>query len=116
MEKRNATSYTKIRGMKALGTATGRHSSHHYINKYLQQSIASIGPFKADKKVASEAIVTMGDASGFPTTPSDDSLDYDVLIIGAGLSGIYSTYKMRQYGLRTRVLEAGSGVGGTWFW
>lgn len=43
-------------------------------------------------------------------------LDYDVLIIGAGLSGIYSTYRMRQLNLRVKVLEAGSGVGGTWFW
>ncbi|KXJ88356.1 phenylacetone monooxygenase [Microdochium bolleyi] len=44
------------------------------------------------------------------------SLDYDVLIVGAGLSGIYSLYRMRQLGLRVRVLEAGSGEGGTWFW
>ncbi|KIW12828.1 hypothetical protein PV08_08015 [Exophiala spinifera] len=58
----------------------------------------------------------MGDAGEFSTAQSNDNLDYDVLIIGAGLSGIYSTYKMRQYGLRARVLEAGSGVGGTWFW
>ncbi|KAJ5783076.1 hypothetical protein N7457_004850 [Penicillium paradoxum] len=43
-------------------------------------------------------------------------LDYDVLIIGAGLSGIYSLYRMRQLGLRTKVLEAASGVGGTWYW
>jgi cation diffusion facilitator CzcD-associated flavoprotein CzcO len=43
-------------------------------------------------------------------------LDYDVLIIGAGLSGIYSLHQMRQLGLRTRVLEAGSEEGGTWFW
>lgn len=43
-------------------------------------------------------------------------LDYDVLIIGAGLSGIYALYRMRQLGLRARVLEAGSGEGGTWYW
>lgn len=43
-------------------------------------------------------------------------LDYDVLIIGAGLSGIYSIYQMRQLGLRAKVLEAGSDVGGTWYW
>ncbi|KAJ5371299.1 uncharacterized protein N7496_007391 [Penicillium cataractarum] len=46
----------------------------------------------------------------------NQDLDYDVLIIGAGLSGIYSTYRMRQLNLRAKVLEAGSGVGGTWFW
>ncbi|KIW17019.1 hypothetical protein PV08_04210 [Exophiala spinifera] len=43
-------------------------------------------------------------------------LDFDVLIIGAGLSGIYSLYRMRQLGLRTKVLEAGTGEGGTWYW
>ena len=43
-------------------------------------------------------------------------LDYDVVVIGAGLSGMYSLVKMRELGLRTRVIEAGSGVGGTWFW
>jgi cation diffusion facilitator CzcD-associated flavoprotein CzcO len=47
---------------------------------------------------------------------SENNLDYDVLIIGAGLSGIYSLYKMRQIGLRARVIEAGSSEGGTWFW
>jgi len=43
-------------------------------------------------------------------------LDYDVLIIGGGLSGMYSLHKMRQLGLKSRLLEAGSGEGGTWFW
>lgn len=48
--------------------------------------------------------------------PANVDLDYDVLIIGAGLSGIYSLIRMRQMGLRARVIEAGSGEGGTWFW
>ncbi|RDL29817.1 Uncharacterized protein BP5553_10682 [Venustampulla echinocandica] len=43
-------------------------------------------------------------------------LDYDVIIIGAGLSGIYSLIKMRELGLRVKVIEAGSQVGGTWYW
>lgn len=46
----------------------------------------------------------------------DASLDYDVLIVGAGQSGMYSLHRMRQLGLKARVLEAGSGEGGTWFW
>lgn len=54
------------------------------------------------------------DGSAF--SKSNASLDYDVLIVGAGLSGIFSLHRMRQLGLRTRVLEAGSGEGGTWFW
>jgi cation diffusion facilitator CzcD-associated flavoprotein CzcO len=46
----------------------------------------------------------------------DEGVHYDVLIIGAGLSGIYSLHRMRELGLRARVLEAGCGEGGTWFW
>ena len=42
--------------------------------------------------------------------------DYDAIIIGAGISGVYQLYRLRQLGLRVRVLEAGTGVGGTWYW
>ncbi|KAK7215885.1 hypothetical protein V2G26_003888 [Clonostachys chloroleuca] len=47
---------------------------------------------------------------------SNTDLDYDVLIVGAGLSGILSLYRMRELGLKARVIEAGSAEGGTWFW
>lgn len=50
-------------------------------------------------------------------TPSSKThTDYDVLIIGAGISGLYQLYLLRQKGLRVRVVEAGTGVGGTWYW
>lgn len=42
--------------------------------------------------------------------------EYDVLIIGAGLSGCYALYRMREQHLKVKVIEAGSGVGGTWYW
>ena len=41
---------------------------------------------------------------------------YDVIIVGAGISGMYMLYRMRQLGLSARVIEAGSGIGGTWYW
>ncbi|KAJ9626771.1 hypothetical protein H2204_009916 [Knufia peltigerae] len=43
---------------------------------------------------------------------------YDVLIIGAGLSGLCSLYHIRQRfpSWRVKLLEAGSDVGGTWYW
>src|SRR4051795_2223772 len=43
-------------------------------------------------------------------------LDYDAIVIGAGLSGLYQLYRLREQGLRVRVFEAGTGVGGTWYW
>jgi cation diffusion facilitator CzcD-associated flavoprotein CzcO len=50
--------------------------------------------------------------------PSDTSpaLDFDAIIIGAGMSGMYQLYRLRELGFRVRVFEAGTGVGGTWYW
>src|SRR4029453_4603830 len=42
--------------------------------------------------------------------------DADVLIIGAGITGIYQLYRAREAGFSALVLEAGGGVGGTWYW
>ncbi len=42
--------------------------------------------------------------------------DIDVAIVGAGVAGLYAIHKLRQLGFRARVYEAGSGVGGTWYW
>src|SRR5688572_22801863 len=41
---------------------------------------------------------------------------FDAIIIGAGIAGMYQLYRLRQLGLAVRVYEAGSGVGGTWYW
>jgi cation diffusion facilitator CzcD-associated flavoprotein CzcO len=43
-------------------------------------------------------------------------LDYDAIIIGAGMSGMYQLYRLRELWMRVRVFEAGTGVGGTWYW
>jgi cation diffusion facilitator CzcD-associated flavoprotein CzcO len=49
-------------------------------------------------------------------SPETAALDYDVIIIGAGLSGMYQLHRLRELGLRVRVFETGTGVGGTWYW
>lgn len=41
---------------------------------------------------------------------------YDAIIIGAGISGIYQLYRLRQLGMKVRVFEAGADLGGTWYW
>lgn len=42
--------------------------------------------------------------------------DHDVLIIGAGMSGLYQLLRVRELGLSARVIESGTDVGGTWYW
>ncbi len=42
--------------------------------------------------------------------------EFDVIIVGAGISGLYMLYRMRRLGLSVRVIEAGGGLGGTWYW
>ncbi len=39
-----------------------------------------------------------------------------MVVIGAGFSGLYMLYELRSRGFSVRVLEAGSDVGGTWYW
>jgi len=50
------------------------------------------------------------------TTEAKPAQSYDVIIIGAGISGMYQLYRLRKLGLSVRVFEAGDGVGGTWYW
>lgn len=40
----------------------------------------------------------------------------DVIVVGAGFGGLYALHKLRSLGYQVEVLEAGSGVGGTWYW
>jgi cyclohexanone monooxygenase len=42
--------------------------------------------------------------------------DADVIVVGAGFAGMYAIYRFRQAGLKIKVLEAGTDVGGTWYW
>ena len=48
---------------------------------------------------------------------SDSPKDlFDVLVIGGGVTGIYQMYQARGAGFSVKLLEAGAGVGGTWYW
>ena len=45
------------------------------------------------------------------------TINLDVCIIGAGFSGMYQLHKLRMSNVRNvRIVEAGSSVGGTWYW
>ncbi|MCC6706687.1 MAG: NAD(P)/FAD-dependent oxidoreductase [Gammaproteobacteria bacterium] len=43
-------------------------------------------------------------------------MHHDVIIVGAGFAGMYLLHKLRTAGYTAQVLEAGDGVGGTWYW
>jgi cation diffusion facilitator CzcD-associated flavoprotein CzcO len=40
----------------------------------------------------------------------------DVLVVGGGITGLYQLYRAREAGFTVQLVEAGDGVGGTWFW
>jgi cation diffusion facilitator CzcD-associated flavoprotein CzcO len=51
-----------------------------------------------------------------PIAEAHTAPEFDAIVIGAGVSGLYQLYKLRQLGLKVRAFETGSGVGGTWYW
>ncbi len=50
------------------------------------------------------------------TELNDKIEEFDAVVVGAGFTGLYQLYKFRESGLKVHVLEAGTGVGGTWYW
>ncbi|WP_131105594.1 flavin-containing monooxygenase [Ornithinimicrobium sufpigmenti] len=47
----------------------------------------------------------------------ESTTEYDAIIVGAGFAGMYQLLRLREdLGLRVRVFERGTGVGGTWYW
>ena len=44
------------------------------------------------------------------------AVQYDAVIVGAGFAGLYQLHRLRTLGMAVKVIEAGSGVGGTWYW
>jgi cyclohexanone monooxygenase len=43
-------------------------------------------------------------------------LELDVIIVGGGIGGMYAIHRLRELGLSVRAYEAGSDIGGTWYW
>src|SRR3954453_12089670 len=59
----------------------------------------------------------MSDQSATSVIASGETANvFDAVIVGAGLAGLYMLHRLRGLGLSARVYEAGSGVGGTWYW
>ncbi len=49
-------------------------------------------------------------------SPRFEAEQFDAIVIGAGVTGLYQTYCLRNIGMSVRVFEDGDGVGGTWYW
>jgi cyclohexanone monooxygenase len=49
-------------------------------------------------------------------TEHADRIDFDVIVVGAGVAGLATLNRLRDAGLKVRVFETADSVGGTWFW
>src|SRR6185437_4610011 len=54
--------------------------------------------------------------SGPSAYPKAMKINFDVLVIGAAFAGMYMLHRLRGLSFSAKVIEAGSGVGGTWYW
>lgn len=55
--------------------------------------------------------------SGLSEPGGSQAPELDAIIVGAGFSGLYMLYRARDVlGLNVQAVEAGDGVGGTWYW
>jgi cation diffusion facilitator CzcD-associated flavoprotein CzcO len=52
----------------------------------------------------------------FDHSPGRAASNVDVLVVGAGITGIYQLHRALEAGFSAELLEAGGGVGGTWYW
>src|SRR6516162_4915064 len=53
-----------------------------------------------------------GSRDGSSTVPQQA----DVVVVGAGFSGLYLLHRLRQAGFHTVVFDSAGDVGGTWYW
>ncbi len=63
----------------------------------------------------------MGEADDEPETTvraaeASPATDVDAVVVGAGFAGMYLLHRLRRQGRSVVVFEAGSDVGGTWWW
>ncbi|MBL0116837.1 MAG: NAD(P)/FAD-dependent oxidoreductase [Sphingomonadales bacterium] len=51
-----------------------------------------------------------------PNSANSNLPHFDAIVVGAGFGGLRALWELRKLGLSARVLEAGTGAGGTWYW
>jgi NADPH-dependent 2,4-dienoyl-CoA reductase/sulfur reductase-like enzyme len=89
-------------GVRAVGRLVFRH-----------RGVPGTGTWTHEEKKMTTSTSTVAakaaDMQGKVTT-------FDAVVIGAGVAGMYQLYRLRQQGLNVVAIEAGSAVGGTWYW
>ncbi|RPG11069.1 MAG: NAD(P)/FAD-dependent oxidoreductase, partial [Proteobacteria bacterium TMED72] len=50
------------------------------------------------------------------TAETESTENYDVIVIGAGVSGMYALHHLREMGLSVRVYDGATDIGGTWWY
>jgi cation diffusion facilitator CzcD-associated flavoprotein CzcO len=96
--------YCILTGRYNLAPAPGEHELHDYGD----DELTAAGLFER------RLMTFPGDAPDLISTRLP--AEVDVLVVGAGITGIYQLYRAREAGFSAQLLEAGDGVGGTWYW
>jgi cation diffusion facilitator CzcD-associated flavoprotein CzcO len=68
-----------------------------------------VAPFELGRDI-------MPDTLTMAKPAQDQVADYDAIVVGAGISGMFMLYRLRELGMTARVFESGTDIGGTWYW
>lgn len=77
------------------------------------------GPVNGDIKADSEHIERIGhgeSANGQSNGAPKEPVICDVVVVGAGFSGIAAIHRFRKLGMKVKAFESGSDFGGVWYW
>lgn len=58
----------------------------------------------------------VGKATASDVNGEQNPIKADVLVIGAGFSGITAIHRLRKEGLSVKCFESGEDFGGVWYW
>ena len=86
---------------------------------YLGRAWARLSPYESRLEAARLPSTSPSHSLSESSTQAEAGqgcVQYDAVIIGAGMAGLYQLHRLTELGLSVRVLEAGGGVGGTWYW
>ncbi len=70
----------------------------------------------AERGAAESGVEESSAAESGAGVSAEVGIDADVVVVGAGMAGLYLLHRLRTMGLRAVVIEAADDVGGTWYW